>query len=598
MKKNIFIPATLVLLLCFLLGGCPTDADDDPVKGIPLNLTGLLNFPEIGVTRQVFIDAPEFTAEINWFFTETGSNAMNGQFEPATGNTFTNWFFRAEINMEAKEGFTFDGIAPNSFFHEYAAVARNSRGEGNTITVTLDFPKTPAANTQPVSVTNLLYVITTPTKGVTPQASITETQTGLQFTGFILWMDLDFNLVNPLNDDKYEPDTVYTADISLEACPGYRLIDMDANSFSHPLAQSITYNKLTGAMKIVFRPTAKVDEDSMVTAFNITDITQLGRPRHRSNPVTVFTASQFTGEMEWFYADDGAPIEGPLAYDRPLRAIVNLEPREGFTLNGLPANAFIHHSRAVISVSNAANSGVVTIMYHPAPWELGNTAVTAIPLTPEAHGASMNVCCYYVDEPPRNVFSDNTGIWYDTAYSGNSNTNYSSWPAVFKDPLGGQFTWQQTQPGHASVFLRPSIPEEFRRHAHVFTLDLGRRVDNIVQLSLRVRGGGESPTARFLKEFEVYYSLTEIGPVPGSNATYTGFYNIDDDGVLRSGTTLGNNSWVDFNIFQGQENVRPFSARYIHVRVFKTTNTIFPGDGIILSFGQIGVRTVGPTAFP
>ena len=603
-KMKFFTGIVLIFTLFVIFISCSDEVNEIvTVPSEERNLTAVLSYPVLYAAKQTSFNAHEYTAEIEWYYAENSNAAISGNFESFSAATFNNgaFYYRAIVTLDLKTGYTFDGLNADVFTHDYAWSVKNPKGEGESLTVTVDFAKPIEQYSRPITMTSLMYVINMPISGELPQDRITDAQTGMQYEGGFTW-SAGWQLGK---DEKFEPDIRYTAIISLTPCPGYRLIDLDVNSFSFPLAESIEYNKATGALRIVFRKTAIEGQEILTSAFNLSNIPQLNRPKHRTRTAelpTSFTQPQYNGTIAWYYADDNTPVLGTVEYGRYLKALVSLTSRVGYTFDGLPANAFIHPSSTVLSVSSAANSGDITIYYGKVPWELsggGVTIATANEYFYPEQGASFKACCYFNDSPPYMVFDvNNTEAWFEWG-RGTATYNNSNWPAVFIDPLQGtgvgfngsdnSVDKNECNSGHPTIFIRPEIPEKFRRHAHCYTLDMGRVVENIVRLDLRSKGS-RSPGTYFPQDIEVYHSLTDIGPIPGSNAVYAGEY------TTTSGS--GNGQWVSFDIFQGTPDGSPFTARYIHFRVYKTVDTDYPGDPIRVAFTGIRVQTVSATAFP
>ena len=578
MKMAIFCIA--VLLSCVFIG-C---SNGDPGQIPETNLTEFLDFPMAGNIPQAHIDAPWFTGEIEWFFAEEVFDAQDGFFESFTDERFTRSFFRSVLTLTAKDGFSFTGISANSFIHDYAYAARNSAGSGGTLTVTLEFPYAPFRNTNPVTMTNLLYTLLQPVTGETPQRSITASQSASQYTGDIQWSDANWNFLQ--QDAVFLPNTEYTALVNLVPGQGYRMSALSAESFTHSGARSIRYNRLQNMLTVEFNATRGENITvHSITNFNLGTVSELSQPRMgQVPPVSFSNAQQYTGTMEWLYSDDDTPVSGSIAYGRPLKVVVQLTARSGYTFTGVMDNAFIHPSTAVTDISSQGS--LVTIYFAAPIWEIGSNTVSFIPIAPE-DGVSVKACCFHTSYPPHHMINGDisTTRYQYGSDAGNSDNNDSSWPTFFMRHHQGEFIRENTITGHPSVFLQPDIPDHLRIEAHVFTLDLGRVVDNIVRI-----GFNSYEAFNFPYEGEVYFSTTEIGPMPGSNTTLAGhFSRSQQPGIAAS-------QWGDYDIFSAV--ARPFSARYIHVRIFKTQDTMGPGGTIDITFRHVRIGTVAASAYP
>jgi hypothetical protein len=102
-----------------------------------LDLTKLVTRPKQGaqpVTTE--IDTPQYTGTVAWQ-TQDGA-AHSGVFAASTE-------YQAVVALTAKAGFSFSGVAANSFRYAGATVT-NEAGSGTTITVTITFPATKKAD--------------------------------------------------------------------------------------------------------------------------------------------------------------------------------------------------------------------------------------------------------------------------------------------------------------------------------------------------------------------------------------------------------------------------------------------------------------------
>ena len=164
---------------------------------------------------------------------------------------------------------------------------------------------------------------------------------GEQFTGTVTWSP-------DLVDGKFGPQTVYTATITLTPKNGYTLSGVAANSFTVEGATSVSNAANNGVVTAVFPKTG-----TAVVWDN--DLWKVTTPGTRKNPVLTFEGSNYTGKVAW------SPEASTFAASTVYTATVTLTPKEGFTFDGIPEN-FFKRSGAT-SVTNAANSGVVTIVF-------------------------------------------------------------------------------------------------------------------------------------------------------------------------------------------------------------------------------------------
>ena len=164
---------------------------------------------------------------------------------------------------------------------------------------------------------------------------------GEQFTGTITWTP-------DLIDSKFGPQTVYTATITLTPKVGYTLSGVAANFFTVEGATSVSNAANSGIVTATFPQTG-----TAVVWDN--DLWKVTTPETGKTPVLDFTGSNYTGKVVW------SPEASTFAASTVYTATVTLTPKEGFTFDGIPEN-FFKRSGAT-SVTNAANSGVVTIVF-------------------------------------------------------------------------------------------------------------------------------------------------------------------------------------------------------------------------------------------
>lgn len=164
---------------------------------------------------------------------------------------------------------------------------------------------------------------------------------GEQFTGTITWTP-------DLIDSKFGPQTVYTATITLTPKVGYTLSGVAANFFTVEGATSVSNAANSGVVTATFPQTGT----AVVWENDLWDVTT---PETGKNPVLTFEKPNYTGKVVW------SPEASTFAASTVYTATVTLTPKEGFTFDGIPEN-FFKRSGAT-SVTNAANSGVVTIVF-------------------------------------------------------------------------------------------------------------------------------------------------------------------------------------------------------------------------------------------
>lgn len=179
--------------------------------------------------------------------------------------------------------------------------------------------------------------IPVPVAGEKPVYSIK----GEQFTGKITWAP-------DLIDSKFGPLKSYTATITLTPKVGYTLSGVAANFFTVKGATSVSNAANSGVVTAAFPKTG-----TAVVWDN--DLWKVQTPQTGKVPVLTFEQSNYTGKVVW------SPEASAFAASTVYTATVTLTPKEGFTFDGIPENFF--KCGGATSVTNAANSGIVTIVF-------------------------------------------------------------------------------------------------------------------------------------------------------------------------------------------------------------------------------------------
>ena len=552
MRKILFVSAA-ALILFFEFTACPTESDSVSTAAVIItgaDLTELLGLPRGGLQMQSGIDGNrQFSGSVIWEINSDGfwDEVMEGGIFQAGAK------YRARLTLTAKKGYTFTGTGANSFSYIKGSAANPAgTGAGTTLTVTVNFPIAPEKSDNTVTQTDLTPILAAPVKGGNPEAAFDFSQ----YSGTIIWQTGDGVPVDSATG-IFEPSTVYQAIVTLTPKTGWTLSGLtNGSSLIHSAAQNCSLDLTGGKVTILFKPTVGAG-DSVVSIYNLTGLL--------SNPVwgtvsltTTVETGQYTGTVSWFYNDNTA-ITGPVAGGKDFRVIVFLNAKDGFTFNGVPPNIFCHSQMK--SANNTAGSGktmTVTVYFDKV---LG--VITYPRLGAGGLGAVIKGCCYpdNNNKPPRLINSPNPsnpvdyGNFWDFLWNGNTEQGYENltdWPEYFNEMPSNL----DPQNGHPSVFNKVSVPPEFRRPAHVFTIDLGSKIDNIVSLGMYPKWNGTNPTY-WPVWFQVFYSDTDIGPIPGPEAAALP--------EIKWGATDG--KWRDANLWE-LNGKKPISARYINLRIY------------------------------
>jgi hypothetical protein len=270
------------------------------------------------------IDTAQYTGTITWYAGDT----------PFTGSTFAaNTIYTAKITLVPKTGYTLAGVGANAFTVT-GATASNAASSGE---ITAVFPIT---GKQPINIFTIAGV-TAPVTGAAPVTTITENG---QYTGSVSWSP-------SVTGNAFAPATLYTATITLTAKEGYTVQGVGANAFTVAGTTSVSNSANTGEITAVFPATQSIVIDNLAIAGVTPPVTG-------ATPVTAITATdQYTGVVTWSPVvtnDAFAPVT-------VYTAIITLTALEGFTVQGVGANAFT--VAGTTSVSNSANTGVITAVF-------------------------------------------------------------------------------------------------------------------------------------------------------------------------------------------------------------------------------------------
>ncbi|GHV29104.1 hypothetical protein AGMMS4952_14250 [Spirochaetia bacterium] len=320
-----------------------------------LSLDSLVTAPVNNAAPQAtFPEQTQYTGTIAW--TTGAGTTHSGAFAAST-------VYKAVVTLTAKTGFTFTGLAADSFTHNGATSVTNAANSG---TVTIAFPATGAdggGNSGGGTVVTALALdalVTAPVTGATPQAFTDQTQ----YIGTIAWT----TGAGTAHSGAFAASTVYKAIVTLTAKTGFTFTGLAADSFTHNGATSVTNAVNSSMVTITFPATAAVDTivntlslDSLVTA-----------PVNNAAPQATFPEqTQYTGTIAWKTGADAAHT-GAFARSTVYKAVVTLTAKTGFTFTGLAADSFTHNGATL--VTNAVNSGTVTITFPATTREIFITA--------------------------------------------------------------------------------------------------------------------------------------------------------------------------------------------------------------------------------
>ena len=488
-----------------------------------LDLSLLVNPPVRGITPQAEVQSNQYSGNITWLDDDTPF--IENAFEPET-------VYTARIELTRKHGYTFAGLAGGSFSHNSADSVSNEQDSG---IVTIVFPATLDAGTDaPVTMRDLTALIPVPVLGQTPVDSFTGHFN--QYTGDITWQDEEGTALSGV----FTGYTVYKATVTLTATTGYTFIGIAEDSFIHDGAESINNAADSGEITIIFPRTGVMIVDDFDLAVYIET------PQPGGSPVTSFTGPQYTGSVQWTDSQDNTLI-GNFGYGL-YRAIVTLTSvnADQYTFTGLAANRFSHVDAT--SVINAANSGVVTLVFMISPY-------LELPLT------AIQGCCWCNNEPPSRLIDGNLNSRWAYAWQTPDGGNESSWlDALYpdRDDGGLQLTNVEGSNGHAQALAEFDLVP-----SHFFTIDLGTG-NEIYYLEYY------HTDARRFNKGEIYISDNPLGVNPSESEKLGDF----------SFETVPQNTWmkVDLAEMNGGDAI---TKRYLQIRFTEGIGTTMGLDGVL-----------------
>lgn len=278
-------------------------------------LTGSNLFPIAGNAGANSINAnAEYTGTVSW-----SPSLVDGLF---AGNTE----YTATVNIAAKSGYTINGLAADFFTVSGATSVTNSTNSG---VVTVVFPstsKTPLASIAgivgPVQVGRILN-----TGALTPESATADYQ----------WQR-STAAAGP-----------YT-NISGATSSSYTLTTSDINYFIRVMATGT--GDYSGSVYSPYKGPVEL------SPYTIAAISGLTEPEGDATAeMSIVETSQYTGAVSWSPALVAGEFQGGTIYT----ATITLTPKAGYTANGVTADFFT--VAGATSVGNAANSGVITVVF-------------------------------------------------------------------------------------------------------------------------------------------------------------------------------------------------------------------------------------------
>jgi hypothetical protein len=313
-----------------VIAGSRNSADIKLAVYTDLDLTGTFAAPVPLGAPDAFLNETQYTGTIRWSPDHTTF---------ADGTIYT-----ATVSLTAAAGYTFAGLGANSFSYAGATSATTTVVNSGTATVTITFPVT-AAPTM-VNDLNLTGTCTAPVTGVNPVSSLNLTTT--QYTaGNIRWSP---------DHTTFASGTIYTAAVTLNAAAGYTFAGVSSFTYTGSSVIIVTNSGTAVDIEITFPITA--------TTVSVTSLNgKVTAPVTGDTPVTTaIDTGQYTGTVAWT-KDDDSSFSGSFLFGTIYKAVVTLSAKTGFTFTGVAADSFTYTDVTGAIVTNAVNSGTVTIRF-------------------------------------------------------------------------------------------------------------------------------------------------------------------------------------------------------------------------------------------
>jgi uncharacterized membrane protein len=200
----------------------------------------------------------------------------------------------------------------------------------------------PGGNPQKITNLDLTNIIPRPVKGQAPTTSYT---TGDQYSLAITWKDSAGTVLS----GNFAPSTAYTATAAVTPKAGWTLNGLNANSFTHEGAGTVTFSAT--AITLVFPATTGEGEPDIVTELNLTNIVR--QPVKNQPPTTTYNGDEYSLAITW-KDSAGTALSGNFAPSTAYTATALITPKNGLTLTGLEEDSFTHNGATSVTLNAAA----------------------------------------------------------------------------------------------------------------------------------------------------------------------------------------------------------------------------------------------------
>jgi DNA-binding protein YbaB len=309
-----------------------------------LDMTSVVTAPSINETPQTAVGGQsQYSGSIAW--TQSDGSTFAGNFAEGTA-------YKAEITLTASAGYSFIGLAAAAFTYIGASID-SVTNHGDSVVITIIFSALPSVVTD----LDLSLLITAPLIGETPLISI-EGQS--QYSGSVVWSKVD----GSAHSGIFAAGTAYKAEITLTASAGYSFTGLTAAAFTYigAIIDNVINNGISVVITIIFPALP-----SIITDMDLSSL--ISFPILGMLPQSIIDEqSQYSGSITWSKAD-GSAFSGTFALLTSYKAVITLTPAEGYTFQGVAANAFTytHNLLGILdlggSITNEADSGIITIVF-------------------------------------------------------------------------------------------------------------------------------------------------------------------------------------------------------------------------------------------
>ncbi|MDR2629833.1 MAG: right-handed parallel beta-helix repeat-containing protein [Spirochaetaceae bacterium] len=312
------------------------------------NLQNYVPVPMAGEMPVWTVDTQALTITVQW---KAEDPATPGSFvavpEDAAFIFSRHIVYRAEIDLAVKTGYRFSAVKNFVYVDGTTATPRDDGTDPGTRSFDVTYRETRAPAI--INDRNLTPYVPKPIIGTTAISSFTAPQ----YTGTVTWKKTG---TPELLTGPFQPDTAYTAELTLHPASGYTAKGLMGDIFVHTGAKTVTNAADSGVITMSFPPTGSYGSPTVVYDTILTS--RLSKPVSGMTPMMSISGPQYSGAVTWI------PFDRVFQESTTYKAVLILNAASGYTFNGIGGNVF-SHGDAVGTVINAAGIGTVTITFLP-----------------------------------------------------------------------------------------------------------------------------------------------------------------------------------------------------------------------------------------